>query len=146
MASDKRANLSGVRMTVTKIRRGEAGNLVGVAGTAALTEDIFHWLCEGGERPEGQGEKSDWCAILEITPEGVIYRHERLGRIRVEDAQYAVGSGADFARAAMAMGATAAEAIKLASKFDTATGDGVDVLHLNPPVRPPVRVRSRSRG
>jgi ATP-dependent protease HslVU (ClpYQ) peptidase subunit len=133
LAADRRATLGSVRMTVCKIGRGRDGNLVGVSGTAALIEAVLHWLCEGGERPEGQDDKGDFCAVLEVTAEGEVYRHERLGRFRVLDRFFAVGSGADFAMAAMHCGRTAAEAVAVAAHFDTMTGDGVDSLDLRPP-------------
>jgi hypothetical protein len=141
MAADKRANVSGSRITVSKIRRGRDGNLVGIAGSMALFEDIFAWLCEGEKRPEAQGEKGDWCEVLEVTAEGRVFRHERLGRFEVQDKQYAVGSGSDFARAAMACGMSAAEAVKLAARFDTATGDGVESMPLREEAQPARRRR-----
>jgi hypothetical protein len=46
---------------------------------------------------------------------------------------WSVGSGRDFALAAMALGKTAKEAIELAHMFDASTGDKVDVIEI---VRP----------
>lgn len=39
-----------------------------------------------------------------------------------------MGSGGEFASGAMAMGATAAEAVRIAMKFDTKTGGEITVL------------------
>jgi 20S proteasome alpha/beta subunit len=144
LASDKRANLDGSRLTVTKIRRGRSGNLVGVSGTFALAEDVFAWLCNGGLRPIGQATDRVWCPTIEITKDGQIYRHEQWGRFLIEDRFYAVGSGADFARAAMALGKTAVEAVELASRFDTSTGDGIDLLALQPLPRAAAKAARRS--
>lgn len=141
LASDKRANVGGTRLTVTKIRRGLKGNLVGVSGTFAMSNDLFRWLCTGGARPVGQGDHSDWCPVMEITAKGEVLRHERWGSFRVEDPFYAIGSGADFALAAMSLGADAAQAVEIAARFDTSTGDGVDILPLHLPALRAPRAR-----
>lgn len=140
LAADKRATIGGVRTTVTKIRRGKAGNLVGVSGSAAMIESIFAWLCDGAHKPEGQDDRSDWCGIIEIDPQGRCYKHERWGRFLVEAPFFAVGSGADFALMAMELGRGAAEAVELTARFDTGTGDGVDLLELEAPRRRTVAV------
>jgi hypothetical protein len=132
LAGDKRATAGTVHHTITKVRRGETGNLVGYAGNCALGEQVFAWLCEGGERPDGQFDKNDFCQVIEITPEGHCLKHERYGSFRIEDPFFAVGSGADFALMAMACGKTAVEAVQLTGRFDTNTGNGIDVLTLEP--------------
>lgn len=132
LAADKRATVSGIRSTVTKVARGPNGNMVGLAGTLALFEDVIAWLCHGGERPESQDDKHEWCSVLEIDPQGRCWKHERSGRYLIEDRMAAIGTGGDFALAAMALGKTAAEAVQLASRFDTRTGDGVDALPFTP--------------
>lgn len=143
LAGDKRATFGSIRTTVTKIRRGPKGNLVGISGTFSLSEPIFDWLLHGAERPEAQGEKNDFCGIIEITPDGRCFKHERHGCFRIEDPFFAVGTGSDFAIAAMALGHSAAEAVALAARFDTNTGDGIDTLGLLP--APPAPVRRRVR-
>lgn len=135
MAADKRANIGGVRLTITKIRRGRDGNLVGIAGAAALFEELFAWLCDGAPRPDAQSEKGDWAEVLEVDPEGRVWRHERLGRFLVEDRCYAIGSGGAVARAAMELGCDAAAAVRMAARFDTSTGDGIDAMPLHGPAR-----------
>ncbi len=42
----------------------------------------------------------------------------------------AIGSGSGIALGAMAAGKTAAEAVEIAARFDSGTGNGVDVLEL----------------
>lgn len=43
---------------------------------------------------------------------------------------YALGSGTHYAQGAMAAGATAEEAVRIASRYDQATGGELTVLHL----------------
>ena len=130
LAADKRATIGGTRTTITKLRRGKGGNLVGVSGTASLMEAIFAWLCDGGKKPEAQEDRSDWCGVIEIDPDGRCFKHERWGKFQIEAPYFAVGSGSDLALAAMSLGCDAAKAVEVASQFDTASGDGVDALHL----------------
>lgn len=132
LAADRRCTIDGVRSSFSKVRRGRSGNLVGAAGPAALVEAVLDWLCDGAPRPESQSDPADFCDVLEIGPDGACYRHERLGRIRLLDAFAAIGSGKDFAVTAMHLGRDAAEAVEIASLFDTATGDGVEALRLEP--------------
>lgn len=132
LAADKRSTLCGTRSRVTKIRRGKDGTLVGVAGTSALAEDIFAWLLDGAERPPEQSENG-FCSVIEITPEGRIFKHERVGRYEIEDGFFAIGSGAAFALASMACGRSAIEAVEVATMFDTATGDGINAYELGNP-------------
>ena len=135
LAADKRVTVSGVRSTVTKIARGRKGNLVGCAGTAALFEGVMEAVLNGTPMPEGQHERSDWCSVLEITPDGECWKHERHGRYRIEDGFAAIGTGSDFALAAMHLGKSAADAVMVAARFDTRTGDGVDTLTIVPVLR-----------
>lgn len=130
LAADKLADC-GYAMTTTKIRRTSDGRLLGASGDAGLARKMLDWLELGGGRPEDQKGKDDWVAVLEILPTGEIWRHERFGKFKIEDSTVAIGSGRDLAMAAMECGKTAMEAVLIASKFDTATGRGVDVLKLN---------------
>ena len=132
LAADKRCTIGGVQHTISKIRRGKTGNLVGYAGNCTLGERVLSALCEGAEWPDAQADKHDFCAVMEITPDGQCLKHERFGSFIVEDECFAIGSGADFALMAMHLGKSASEAVELASRFDTASGNGVDTLTLMP--------------
>lgn len=66
--------------------------------------------------------KSDRCAFL---AEG-----KRVVLTPILESYFSIGSGADYARAAMALGKTAAEAVAVAARFDLYTGFGVDTLRL----------------
>jgi hypothetical protein len=48
----------------------------------------------------------------------------------IEDKKYAIGSGRDFAIGAMEMGASAEEAVLVASKYEVSCGNSVDILDL----------------
>jgi hypothetical protein len=61
-------------------------------------------------------------------PDGTIWMHNRETRWKAEDDFVAVGSGRDYAMAAMALGHTARVGVEIASRFDPGTGNGVDEL------------------
>ena len=60
---------------------------------------------------------------MEVTNTGEIYLwNSELVPVQIKHKFYAVGSGADLAMGAMEYGATAYEAVKIASKYDAYTG------------------------
>lgn len=133
LAADKRSTNSGLARTVTKITR-VGKSLVGCAGEAAQGEEMVAWLRRGakvGDFHESQRDKDDWASMLVIRPGGFIDLYERTPYpTRYEDTIFAIGSGRDFALAAMFLGKCASVAVEIASVFDAGSGNGVDVLVL----------------
>lgn len=133
LAADKRAEYGGCIQVVTKIFR--AGDcLVGGAGEASFILAMVEWVRAGRaahEFPSSQRDKDDWQPVLVVEPNGLAMVYERTPHpIRWERPFGAVGSGKQFAMAAMHCGKTAQEAVAVASEFDCGTGNGVDVLSL----------------
>ena len=84
------------------------------------------WL-EGGEKPTVK----DFAAML-IGPNKQCYRLEdKLVAFQVESSFHAVGSGRDFAIAAMHLGKTAREAVELACLYDIYTGGPITEITLD---------------
>ena len=107
---------------------------MGGAGYADSIMMGIAWLEEGGPKPDLVDRSEDWSGILVIAPDGAIWKFEKqLHGFLVEAPQFAIGSGRAFAIGAMAMGATAREAVEVASRFDPHSGMGVDVLELASP-------------
>lgn len=131
LAADKMANFSGVPCTTTKIHHIN-NCLVGYSGDSAIGLEMLEWFRKGADPekfPAVQREKDDWVGLLVIQPNKSIWRYERSPYpISFEDKQFAIGSGRDFALAAMYLGKIAAEAVEVACKFDVNCGNGVDVL------------------
>lgn len=131
LAADKRACNNGLKFTVTKIRKIN-GNLVGSSGDFSPIQAMFHWYEKGADPekiPDCQKDKDRWTTLLVITPEKKIFRYEQdCFPYEIEEKKYAAGSGRDFALAAMAMGADAVEAVKIACRFDAGCGNGIDTL------------------
>jgi len=130
LAADKRAVASGLISTTTKIRRiGDL--LVGIAGNLSAGMEMLEWIENGRERekyPAVQQNDDRSCGCLVIDG-GRILKYES-GPIPLvfEQPFFAMGSGRDFAVAAMHCGKSAREAVEIASLYENGCGNGVDVL------------------
>ena len=129
LAGDRRGNAAGMAYEVCKLRRTGDGRLLGFSGDIGVGMLMLDWLDRGGTRPPQQ-DSDRWATLLEITPDGACWCHGRDAHWRIEQPFFAIGSGRDFVLAAMALGRTAMEAVDLAARFDTGTGNGVDALAL----------------
>lgn len=109
----------------TKIaRRGPF--LAGVSGAVAPCQRFLDWFVsgmEGDPPPMPEGDALAHGIIITPADECLTWGPRGWERTRVET--YALGSGADYATGAMAMGATAEEAVRVAMRFDTKTGGEV---------------------
>ena len=133
LASDKRASYGDMICTVTKIFRvGEL--LVGGSGELPFVSAMVEWIRQGrkiSEFPAAQGSKEDWQPIIVIEADGTPSIYERTAfPVRYEQQFVAIGSGREFARAAMHLGKSAAEAVQCAIDLNTGCGNGIDTLDL----------------
>ena len=135
LAADKMGDAGGMRITVTKIRRAKDGSLLGGAGTAAFCLEMFDWI-EAGAAPDKlpkNQETDDWSCIIRIMPSGKILRYDKCAvPLVLEDGRTAIGSGRDYAVAAMHLGCDAITAVRVAAVFDPGTGSTMDTLTLEP--------------
>lgn len=133
LAADKRADYGGMICTVTKIHR--VGNLlVGGAGDLPFVLAMIEWVRNGrrvDEFPSDQRGKDDWQPLLVIEPDGAPLLYERTPYpVRYEQQCIAIGSGREFARAAMHLGKSAREAVQCACDLSSGCGNGIDTLEL----------------
>lgn len=132
LAGDKLTSMGGTPIVSTKVHavkntHGIVEYLVGCAGLAADCQAFVRWV-EGGfvtERPNFQ----DVNALL-IHDDGRIDHYTEMENVHhVGKLSYwAEGSGANYALGALAHGATAEEAIRIATQLDIHTGLGVDTV------------------
>ncbi len=134
LAADKRACVGSMVNTVTKIRRIGV-LLVGGAGDMSYVLAMFDWIRAGRARddfPADQRSAENWQPIIVVEADGTAVIYERTPfPIRYEQKFAAIGSGREFARAALYMGATAAEAVSVACALDNGCGNGIDTLELD---------------
>lgn len=134
LAADKRACLGTLVRTTTKVFQvGEA--LCGYAGDADAGEEVLAWFRAGHDPanfPASQRDRDSWAGLLVVWPDGHLWKFERTPYpLRFPPQQFAIGSGRDFALAAMHLGRTAREAVEVACVFDSGCGNGVDMLTHN---------------
>lgn len=131
LAADKRASIGTMIRTTTKIFEA-AGAIVGYAGDADGGEELLAWFSSGRSPekfPPSQRDKDSWAGLLVIWPSGEIWKYERTPYpLKFPPQHFAIGSGRDFALAAMHCGKTAAEAVEVACALDSGCGNGVDIL------------------
>lgn len=131
LAADKRTSFGSLHSTTSKLH-SIGGCLVAGAGTTALIMEMIEWLkagCDPKEFPAAQRDGKECVSLLVIHPGGAVRQYENSPYpLVIENEFWAIGSGRDFATAAMHLGKTAKEAVEIAAIFDTATGNGVNTL------------------
>lgn len=132
LAADKRSCAGSKASTVTKIGHLPDGSLYGMAGDFAVGRQTIAWIIAGAEPsnfPEKQKSKDDFCGILVIRPDKSVWKYEDTAvPFCLEDPFMAIGSGRDYALAAMHLGKSAFGAVEIAALFDPGCGNGIDVL------------------
>lgn len=129
MAADKQ--MGGYSGIITKVYR-IGDSLVGLSGSDyAACLKVVDWLADGGDPDEKPDLGDSDIHILLVDSEGTIFLYNNnLYPMPMEQEFFAVGSGMDYAIGAMAMGGSAADGVRVASRFDPGTGQGVDCLVL----------------
>ena len=133
LAADKRANYGGMICTITKIHR-VSGLLVGGEGDFCHVLALVEWVREGRQiekYPKHQEDKDDTTAFLVVELDGTISLYERTPfPIRYEQQHFAIGSGREYACAALYLGCNAQHAVGVAVALDSGCGNGIDTLTL----------------
>lgn len=132
LAADKMMSDGCFKAIKTKIRKCAVG-LLGASGDARYTAAAMDWVeCMDKDAPFPRSpDKDETVYVMHVHPDGkldVYFNCEH--PTRVESPYYALGSGRDFALAAMHLGYEAVWAIKVASELDINTGMGVDSFTL----------------
>lgn len=131
LAADKRAERAGAgHAKVTKVFKVN-GCLLAIAGSFDVGMQLVHWFqggCVADDYPVLQAEDNE-ASLLVITPERRITQYERTPEPLIfEQEKTAMGSGRDYALAAMFLGCNAREAVEVACAFDIFCGNGVDEI------------------
>lgn len=133
LAADKQMGTDFPRM-VTKIRRTKAGELLGASGWMGQSVVLMDWWEAGADPATFSAEQKDDAkssTLLIIKPDGSIWSLCGTPKpYRIEEDFHSIGSGRDFAAAAMFMGRSAEQAVKVAIALCGSCGGGVDILEL----------------
>ena len=133
LAADKRSCFGTLIHTVTKIYRVREC-LVAGAGDFDRIQEAVAWFASGADPaklPPFQRDNNDFVGLVVIQPDKTILRYERGPYpFKIESPFYAMGSGRDFAMAAMHLGLKAKEAVQVAMALDSGSGNGIDTMTL----------------
>jgi hypothetical protein len=132
LAADRRACANGFIYSVTKIARVD-DVLVGLSGYIARFGLYKDWLASGRDPerfPVAPRDDREWSQFLVIHRSGLIERFEGASTspIIVEESWHTMGSGRDFAAAALALGYTAERAVEIACQLSEECGNGINTL------------------
>lgn len=131
LAADRLYTVGSAAFISTKVKK-HGDLLLAFSGDVDQGEEMLDWIISGAKKadfPEKQRDHERFTRVLAITRDKNILAYECTPfPIRMPPQKYAMGSGRDFALAAMYLGQTAIQAVQLASLFDPGTGGGVDTL------------------
>ena len=116
--------------SVTKIaKRGPV--LAAAVGLLPFALAFLDWFRGGmlGDPPP-MGNKEDRATGHIFTSDGWVLSYSIFGWQRIRAEYYANGSGSDYAYGAMAMGASAEDAVRAALIHETASGGEIQVLRI----------------
>lgn len=133
MAADTQMTIGNCSMQTEKIYGIPGLGVIGIAGAGSIMSRVLEWWANGceGDPPtltEEERNRDLTCGALLATSEGVFILEDGIYPSVVKQDYVAIGSGSDFAMAAMAMGKSAEEAIREAMRHDIYTGGSVDVI------------------
>jgi len=131
LAADKRVSFGNTLGTVTKISYiKEHRAIIGVCGSISQLMDFAAWYITGQNietYPKNFLNDDNPQAI--VIKDDVVYIYEKSPfPMYIESPFFAIGSGRDFAIAAMHCGKTAQEAVEIACLYDAYCGNGVDTI------------------
>lgn len=122
IAADSRVTIGSMvhPESMSKLVRLSSGGVLASAGTVAQMEALKeHMLTTPAEDPPDM----DDITSMRIDPDGKLWNWEGAGPWRASKAKfYALGNGCGYAYGAMEAGASAREAVKIATKYDTSSG------------------------
>jgi hypothetical protein len=133
LAADRQCTWDDLKSVVNKLDEIQ-GFLFGCAGKYAYAQNMIEWY-RAGANPDDFPETNkgeDGVDMLVITPdrEIFVYGESPYPMVFTQSEKIAIGTGKGIAYGAMAMGATAVQAVRIASKYDVNTGMGIDTLTL----------------
>lgn len=128
LAADSQSTTGSIRGTAAKLAKNKAGFLVAGAGDWPTVKMWINWVL-AGMPPDQQPASVTETSVLVVDPRGrpTLFSDTPVAA-PLPRKQWAIGSGADLALGAMAAGADARQAVKIACKLDVYSGGRVVVL------------------
>ncbi len=132
LAADKQITSSEMLKSGRKIYQTRAGNIAAFTGSLEQGLVLIRWHEAGSDESKWPAfqRTADWTRlIIANSMHCVTYDQEPIEQV-IDGPFAAWGTGRDFAMGAMAMGANAAQAVEIASRYNVYCGCGVDVFEL----------------
>lgn len=134
VAADGRLTPSGE--TVTKVVRMPDGGVAAAAGLWSAAYAALSWLADGGSL-DGRGDRMppdvEDCVVLIARPDGSHWLLEgRFPAYPLLDREASIGCGREGARALMAAGYSAVEAVAMVANLDPACGAPLQMMRVEP--------------
>lgn len=132
LAADRMMDMHGGKFPVRKLAQLNDGAIMGGAGDIPRVYEIQNWIADGAVPGELKAASGDlYARVLLVKADGtvLIYANNEFP-IHILRPFMAIGSGQDFAIAAMYLGRTAIQAVYVASELSSECGLGVDTLEL----------------
>lgn len=134
LASDSKISTNDVwTANTSKVFKNYRGELLGICGDLATGIIIREWFMDG--RVYDQPTLTGAHGLL-ITPDETVYAVYAGVLSKLEAPYHATGSGFELALGAMAMGADAEEAVKIACVYDNGSELPLHVVKLGPESTP----------
>ena len=131
LAADRKLAFNDLPRQTCKIRKSKEGTIMAGAGNWQTVIRLFEWYNEGAEREDFPypGSTDDAASLILLNKKGqLFYILDKPVVHELEDDFMAFGSGSDLAMGAMAMGASAIEAVGVASKYNLFCGIGINYV------------------
>ena len=134
LAADKQLTQGSSKQTVTKIWRTQLG-LLAICGDLMKALEMKSWLLQGLPNelyPEYDRDEHHGTELVVVNDYEIVAYSKSPYPYKIEDKKFAMGSGRDFALAAMHLGYNALASIQVACALDSNCGMGMDFLELSP--------------
>lgn len=128
--SDSRMTFNSSNIYTTRKIFAVDDTLVGVCGCLISAAKFVEWMrlgCPADDKPDFDGE---FDALQVSQGRQITMWCNKLVPLEVGEPFVCLGSGGAFAAGAMAMGASPADAIEIAKRFDSGSGGDVVSMHL----------------
>lgn len=133
LASDRMATVGGCKVaSINKIHRLKDGSHAAISGMTNAGMAVLHWIETGAKLDDYPLEDYSVCTVIVVSPKGELYQYDGPIALKLDTPFYAIGSGREYALAAMYLGHDACAAVEIANALDQDCGNGVDSVIINP--------------
>jgi len=132
LAADRQSSVGDTRLPIRKLWKLENGDALATTGSHDYSLVLKQWYidgCDPNKWPKRIDEK-DFVVMIIATKKKVFFYEKYPYPIDIEGRFCAWGIGREAALGALAMGASSVLAVKIASKYVSGCGFGVDLVRV----------------